>query len=189
MHPLLQEIDAAPEHVKLYAFNGFAVSWAAEIEYSMFLCFGTAASLPWEEAVDRFYERVSFSNKRTMAHKAVTAKLAGTPYLARWEALHERIQDLLGEGRSDRNLVSHNAVHVSIYANGPLEEDETDIRIVQEIRQSPEHIRRGRTERTVSATEMRDYCEQLVRLTLDLNEFLREVLGFGPSHALRRARV
>jgi len=120
MHPLLQEIDAAPEHVKLYAFNGFAVSWAAETEQSMFWCFAAARDLSWEDAVDKFYERVSFSNKRSITDKAVRAKLAETPHLARWESLNERIQDLLGEGRSDRNLVSHNVVHVSIYANGPL---------------------------------------------------------------------
>src|SRR6476660_1793424 len=103
-NPLLDRIDAADDAVKLYAFNGYAVSFAASIERSMFLCFSIASGLEWEAAVDRFYAHVGFSNKRKMTDKAVTEKLAGDTNAPLWIGLHERIQELLGEGRSDRNL-------------------------------------------------------------------------------------
>lgn len=186
-HPILDLIRASrSDLVRLYALNGVAMHFANEIEDEMFWCFFAASGLGWEQAVDTFYERVRFSKKQDRTDAAVSAKLTGTAEAATWERLKRRVQELLGEDNNIRNLIGHNPVTHALYANGDLQEEHTVVIMKHEVRQKRAMVeRKGRPKALVSEAQLFDYCEQLMDLFVELNQFAREALGSDPMHRHR----
>lgn len=182
---LLDKIMSADEHVCIYALNGLAFTLANEIEDIMFWCFLTASGLPWEQAADKFYERTNFNPKRQMTDEAVTKTLDGKPGLRIWEDLNVRIQALLGEGTL-RNLIGHNAVMISIYAQEPLDEKTVLMKARPELRQKRAMVeRRNRKSATAGISELRDYCAELIELTRLIQNFGAAVLQGDPMQRLQ----
>jgi hypothetical protein len=188
-HPALHKIYESPEAlVRLYALMGFALHYANEIEDTMFWCYFASAGDSWEQAVDTFYAKVKFSCKQDRTDEAVSAKLADTEDVQSWRDLNRRIQALLGENNSIRNLISHNSVTHSLYAIGDGRPGVRNVipitmHMVHEVRQKRAMIeRRKRPKVTIQEFELRDYCEALGDLFWDLNQFSENTLGFGQRH-------
>lgn len=188
-HPLLSMIDEANPHIRIYAYNGLALSFASEIENTMFWCLVGSSGMTVEAATPYFYKgRGGFAKMREKTDTAVTNKLQGAAPLTIWCDLNKRLQTTLGQGHNDRNLVGHNPVEMSVYVSVPLTEGggERSTIIVSEVRQSTrmvDHLERQH--RTVRDSDMRAYCVTLIELYLDLERFAEDALGFGHSHPLR----
>ena len=176
------------EPVRAYALNGMAITYANEIEDTMFWCYVAASGKSWEDAADSFYERVKFSCKQDKTDKAVTERVAGTEHAAAWKDLNKRIQGLLGQGNSLRNLVGHNKVSTNIYIPHDQTPDDENvvIHVLQEVSQKRAMVERQKRQKVkVGTAQLAVYCEDLVSLYLDLEGFAETALQCGHSHPLR----
>lgn len=190
-HPVLNKIATIPHDVRIYAYNGVAIAFANEIEDEMFWCFFASSAFSWEQAVDVFYDKVSFSTKHQKTDTAVSAKLRGTKHEKAWAELNRRTQSLLGKGHSIRNVIGHNAVTTALYANAfDLENRNTLVVMRQEVRQKRAMVeRRNRPETLLTDAELRDYCAGLIECYLDLNRFADRALSIGNIRRQRYART
>jgi hypothetical protein len=188
-HPIVKMILESPQPVRIYALNGMAITYANEIEDTMFWCYLAASGKSWDEAADSFYDpsELSFKSKRNKTDSAVTARVAGTEHHDSWKKLIERIQALLSERNSLRNLIGHNAVSTNVYV--PVDqtlENHTTVWVMQEITQKRAMVERlKRPSVKVGDAELSVYCEQLASLYVDLEHFAENVLQFGSTHPLR----
>jgi len=189
-HPILEKILEADVYVRLYALNGMALSYANEIEDSLFFIYWQSSGKPWEDAAAEFYRHVRFAHKQDTVDAAVKAHISPNAASA-WFDLIRRTQDLLGNG-SLRNLIGHNAVSTGIFQNNVREGRgiKLDMAIRQYVTQKREMTETGKRAR-VSATddELTDYCEALTGLLLDLEAFLVGPLQLDPKHPERYSRT
>lgn len=175
---------------RMYALIGLANTLASTIEDSMFWAYVASYNLPAIEASKDFHKHVRFSHKQPLVDEAVTSKLTGKPDISRWNELNRRIQALLGQDENNRNLVGHNPVAINLYVTPKTADDGKPVVVypVPEVSQSKIMVVRGRRkDRSVGIAEMKDYCEGLIQLSLDLETFLQEVLEYGHSHPERCA--
>src|SRR5258708_21088065 len=103
-----------PLEVSFYALNGLAHTYASYIDHIMLLCFVVASGNSPEAGARTFHRHVRFKYKHEITYAAVTAKLVSTPHSKRWNDLNRRLEELLGQDESTRNLVSHNPVGVRL---------------------------------------------------------------------------
>lgn len=185
---LLEKIAKSDRHVRIYALNGLAFTLANETEDIMFWCYLTASGLSWEAAVDQFYEGTNFGPKREKMDKAVRSKLIDPQDIQVWARLNKRIQGLLGERTSLRNLIGHNAVAINLYAD--TFDDPFGVSAVitppQEISQKRSMVERKRRKAVkVGEPEIEAYCQNLIELVRDLESFGHLVLKGDPKHRLQ----
>ena len=188
-HPLLEKILEADIHIQIFALNGMALSYANEIEDSLFFIYWQSSDKPWNDAALSFYRHVKFDNKRDAVDAAVKARLGGVND-SPWFDLLKRLQGLLGNG-SLRNLIGHNVVSAGLFQSVTREGKVTgiDLAIRQYVSQKPEMVEtRNRAKVSVSNDEMADYCTKLTVLLLDLEAFLAGPLGLDPKHPERYSR-
>jgi len=182
-NPILEMVLKADIGVRLYALNGLALSFANEIEDSLFWAYWQTSGQAWEAAADEFYRHVRFAHKQEAVDTAVKARVAGEDARA-WFDLIKRTQALLGKD-SLRNLIGHNVVSTGLFQNnrwvgGAIE---LNMEIRQFVTQKREMAETGRRAK-ISVTEdaLADYCQSLIALYLDLESFLAGPLQLDPKH-------
>ncbi len=188
MHPLLDKIQKLDNQVKIYALNGVAMAFANEIEDTMFWSYVAASGQSFEVAARHFYQSVKFKNKQDSTDEAISKKFESTLHLKTWKALNARIQSLLGEGNSLRNLIGHNSVSINVYVSADTCPDDEliEIEIRHEVQQKAAMVKvRRRSKMTVGEPELTEYCGKLISLYLDLEHFAENILKFGSTNPER----
>ena len=180
--PNMNDIKSLPnEEIRFYALAGAIMSLAAGLELAYVDLFECAAKINRDIDVSSFYPNLKAFKRRDKTNAAVLGALAGTPLLAEWTTLFDRIEKLTGRD-SQRNLLAHTVIQrKELEKQGPIMPSGflglTEMTIKYHVEQDAARLLAGlHKPSTADFNSLFAYCEEIIAVLDDLDEFLGKLV-------------